>query len=225
MLSPRRNEHWARGDEELIDRKPVGRAEARAQTREQILEAAEELFMSAGFLATTVAQIAAKAGRTQGSLYGNFTGKEALCLEVLKRRYTAAFTQLAVLLAAAGDALDDKLEAVARWWTILASDTHLTVLVAEYVVAMRRDPDQLAAVASYFDFIKSTARDIVTNHLPVPAPNIGALVDAATEAAFATGTGLAIGQVGGLIDAKQSSDRLSETLRLWSARLTSDGDS
>lgn len=205
----------------MSDRRPIGRAEARAQTREQILEAAEELFMSAGFLATTVAQIAAKAGRTQGSLYGNFASKEALCLEVLKRRYTATFAQLATMLVSAGDSLDEKLGAFAQWWTALASDEELTILFAEYAIAVRRDPDQLAALTSYFDMMTSTARDIVSTQLPAPVAGIDALVDAATTAALATGTGLAIGQVAGLVNAEQSTDVLSETLRLWSGRLTS----
>ncbi len=205
----------------MSDRRPIGRAEARAQTREQILEAAEELFMSAGFLATTVAQIAAKAGRTQGALYGNFAGKEALCLEVLERRYTRTFAQLALLLASAVDSLDEKLDAFAQWWTALASDEALTTLFAEYGIAVRRDPEQLAGLKRHVDMISSTAREIVSTHLPVPVEGIDALVDAATIAALATGTGLAIGQVAGLIDAQQSADVLSDTLRLWSARLTS----
>ncbi len=205
----------------MSDRRPIGRAEARAQTREQILEAAEELFMSAGFLATTVAQIAAKAGRTQGSLYGNFAGKEALCLEVIKRRYIQTFAQLATMLANAGDSLDEKLDAFAQWWTVLASDEELTILLAEYGIAVRRDPEQLAALTSYFDTITATARDIVSTHLPAPVADIDALVDAATTAALATGSGLAVGQVVGLVTAQQSAEVLSETLRLWSARLTS----
>ena len=70
---------------------PLSRAQAQARTREEVLEAAESLFLSIGYEATTVAEIAATAGRTQGAIYGNFAGKPALGLEVIQRRYLEQF--------------------------------------------------------------------------------------------------------------------------------------
>lgn len=53
-------------------RKALTREELQAQTRDLVLSAAERVFLQRGFHATTVAQIAAEAGRTQGSIYSNF---------------------------------------------------------------------------------------------------------------------------------------------------------
>ena len=75
-------------------RRALTREQAQARTRELVLGAAEELFLTKGLHATTVAEIAATAGRTQGSIYGNFTNKEALCLAVLERRYEQIFAEL-----------------------------------------------------------------------------------------------------------------------------------
>jgi len=198
--------------------RPLGRAEARAHTREVVLEAAEELFMTTGYSATTVVQIAAKAGRTQGAIYGNFASKEALCLEVIKNRYTDTFGQLAAALFSAEDTLDGKLDVIAKWWTMLASDEQLTILLAEYGLAVHRDPSQHAAFAGYLDMIQELIRDIIAQHLPGDDAS-AELVETSMMSLVATGSGLALFQAAGLIDASQSSGALTENVRLWSDRL------
>jgi AcrR family transcriptional regulator len=199
--------------------RPLGRAEARARTREVVLEAAEELFMTTGYSATTVAQIAAKAGRTQGAIYGNFANKEALCFEVLKSRYTQTFAQLAAALFSAEDTLDGKLDAIAHWWTVLAGDGQLTILWAEYGLAVHRDPDQRAALRAYLDSMRELLRDLIAQHLPGGDDESNELIDTSVVSILAAGSGLALFQAAGLIDAGQSSGALTENVRLWSDRL------
>ncbi|WP_233533258.1 TetR/AcrR family transcriptional regulator [Antrihabitans sp. YC2-6] len=201
----------------MVVHKPVGRAEAREQTREQVLAAAEELFIANGFHATTVAQIAAKAGRTQGAIYGNFAGKEALCLDVIRRRYMATFGEVAVSLAAAVT-FDDKMAAFTAWWEELADQEDLTILVGEYMLAARRDPAQLDALADYFELVKTTIRAIVSAHFEGEGA-AGAVVEDAMIAVLALGTGLALGRAGGLVSAADTSHVFTETIRLWRSRI------
>jgi AcrR family transcriptional regulator len=198
--------------------RPLGRAEARARTREVVLEAAEELFMTTGYSATTLAQIAAKAGRTQGAIYGNFANKEELCLEVLKSRYTQTFGQLGAALFSAEDTLDGKLDVVGQWWTRLAGDEQLTILLAEYGLAVHRDPDQRAAITAYFDTMQELLRGVIAQHLPDGGDE---LIDTGIVSMLAAGSGLALFQAAGLIEASQSSGALTENVRLWSDRLKS----
>lgn len=64
----------------MAARKVLTRAESQAQTRQELLDAAEQQFYANGYHATSLAAIAAEAGRTIGAVYSNFEGKEALCL-------------------------------------------------------------------------------------------------------------------------------------------------
>src|SRR5262245_23613422 len=66
------------------------RAERQAQTRSDLIDAAERLFTGQGFHATSVADVAAAAGYTTGAVYSNFASKEDLFFAVYERRADAA---------------------------------------------------------------------------------------------------------------------------------------
>jgi AcrR family transcriptional regulator len=59
------------------------RAEQQARTRRRLLEVAAKLFADHGYQATSLEQIAEKAGLTKGAVYSNFTSKADLALAVL----------------------------------------------------------------------------------------------------------------------------------------------
>jgi AcrR family transcriptional regulator len=58
-------------------------SDAKVAPREEILDAAAELFAAAGLAATTTRQIAARVGIRQASLYYYFAGKDEILLELL----------------------------------------------------------------------------------------------------------------------------------------------
>lgn len=62
------------------------RAQAKARTRESLLEAATTVFASKGFAGASVEEIAEQAGFSIGALYSNFAGKEYLFLELMSSR-------------------------------------------------------------------------------------------------------------------------------------------
>jgi AcrR family transcriptional regulator len=194
------------------------RAQAQARTRELVLQEAEKLFLAKGLHATTVAEIAKGARRTQGSIYGNFDSKEALCLAVLERRYQRMFTELETRLADC-DGLADKLATVAQWWRGNSSDDALTLLVAEFAVAARRDPERRAMVTAAFTLVRNAFGSIFVEHFEPIGPNGNELVDVATLGVFSTGIGLAVGQAVSMCDADMSTNVLSEALSLWVERL------
>jgi AcrR family transcriptional regulator len=66
------------------------RVERQAQTRTELIGAAERLFISEGFHATSVADVAAVAGYTTGAVYSNFASKEDLFFAVYERRAETA---------------------------------------------------------------------------------------------------------------------------------------
>jgi AcrR family transcriptional regulator len=67
-------------------KKRLSRAERRERTREDLIAAAESLFIARGFHATPVDEIALEAGYTKGAVYSNFESKEDLFFAVYERR-------------------------------------------------------------------------------------------------------------------------------------------
>jgi AcrR family transcriptional regulator len=80
----------------------LSRAERREQTRQELLSAAEACFVSRGFHATSVDEIAERAGYTKGAVYSNFAAKEDLFFAVYQRRVEQALTEVAPSLRQAG---------------------------------------------------------------------------------------------------------------------------
>jgi AcrR family transcriptional regulator len=62
------------------------RAQRQAQTRQELVDAAERLFTAQGFHATSLDAVAAEAGFTKGAVYSNFASKEDLFFAVYERR-------------------------------------------------------------------------------------------------------------------------------------------
>ncbi|WP_067540523.1 TetR/AcrR family transcriptional regulator [Nocardia crassostreae] len=206
-------------------RKPVSRAEAQQQTREDVLDAAEELFLDKGYHETTVAKIAAAAGRTQGAIYANFSSKENLCYEVLQRRYARLFTNLVTQVGSSGEDLEDKIASFMRWWKTLAADTELTVLAAEYALAVRNNPEQRAAATSQIDTLRALMTVAMQQNMA--RTNTIEQADEAVLAILATSSGLAGMRAAGTIDEPLSAELMARTLRLWSTQLAHtepDGD-
>jgi AcrR family transcriptional regulator len=75
----------------LAPREPPARPERRdaAEHRAHILHAARELFSAQGVAATSMAEIARRAGVGQGTLYRRYADKGALCLALLKENADA----------------------------------------------------------------------------------------------------------------------------------------
>src|SRR6187399_1806646 len=79
------------------------RAERQQRTREEVLAAADRLFVERGFHATSVDEIAHAAGYTKGAVYSNFAAKEDVLFAVYERRMDRAIAELERTLAASED--------------------------------------------------------------------------------------------------------------------------
>src|SRR5688572_24144709 len=112
-------------------KKRLTRAEKRERTYEELLLAAEKLFVERGFHATSVDEIAFEAGYTKGAVYSNFESKEDLFFAVYERRADRGLAEVEQILRENGPA--EGLE-------LLASDA-----------AQRRGRDD-GWLAVYFEF-------------------------------------------------------------------------
>jgi AcrR family transcriptional regulator len=71
------------------------RADRQAQTRQDLIDAAERVFVEKGFVASSVETIAAEAGYTRGAFYSNFSSKEELFAELLQQRVYSIYRAMA----------------------------------------------------------------------------------------------------------------------------------
>ncbi len=65
-------------------RKRLSREESKAKTRQELIRAANRLFLRNGYVATSLANIAEEAALTKGAVYSNFESKEDLFLALLQ---------------------------------------------------------------------------------------------------------------------------------------------
>jgi AcrR family transcriptional regulator len=82
----------------------LSRAERREQTRQELLSAAETCFAGRGFHASSVDEVAERAGYTKGAVYSNFASKEDLFFAVYERRVERVLTEVVPGLRQAGAA-------------------------------------------------------------------------------------------------------------------------
>ncbi len=200
------------------------REELQAQTREIVLAAAEKVFLQKGFHATTVAQIAAEAGRTQGSIYSNFESKDALCQQLLRIHYEGWLTQVALAMMAKESAAD-KLAIVETKWRVLSGETDWIGLTAEYLLAVRHDPEQAQLIRENVAGLQAGVKAVFAGQLE--AEGVAALdhpiLDDAVAAIVATGMGLVVNHTLGLVEPDQSTSVFMQTLETWRDRLSAAG--
>ena len=82
----------------------ISRAQRKARTREELVEAAYRVFTQRGFHGASLDLVAAEAGYTKGAVYSNFASKEDLFFAVYERRVDGAVARMEEVLAAHGDA-------------------------------------------------------------------------------------------------------------------------
>jgi len=127
--------------------KRLTRAEARALTRERLLEAAARTFARKGYAGATVEEIAESAGYTIGALYSNFEGKQELFLELMSGRATRRRAAVAEMLRAEDGR--DPVEALAEVLERTGSpDPDLMALRAEFWLYAVRNPDAMGALTA-----------------------------------------------------------------------------
>jgi AcrR family transcriptional regulator len=80
-----------------MSRKRMSRDDSREQTTQRLLEAAQKLIAKKGLEAASVEDIAAAAGYTRGAFYSNFSSKDDLFIELLRRDHQKATDQMNAL--------------------------------------------------------------------------------------------------------------------------------
>src|SRR5579884_2683375 len=129
-------------------RKRLTRQESQARTRALLLEVAASEFLAHGYNGTSLERVAELAGFSKGAVYGNFAGKDELCLAVLENQFFSQLqTFVADFAAAGGDTIEDRLGVLERWLDKLFADEQWQLLALEFAVQTRRNPKIQAQLA------------------------------------------------------------------------------
>ncbi|MCU1681882.1 MAG: hypothetical protein JWQ81_2621 [Amycolatopsis sp.] len=167
-------------------RKRLTRAEAKAQTRELLLEAAASTFADKGFAGASVDEIAEAAGFSIGALYSNFANKEQLFMEVLSTRATSRVAQATQIIEGGEDGLQDPMAALGRLLVDVADkDIDFAPLRAEFWLYAVRNPAVLDTFAARMreptealEHLVGKEMDRHGNPAAVPATNVAVVVHA-----------------------------------------------
>ena len=139
------------------------RDKQRAQTRQELLKAAGEVFARKGYHAATVDDVAEAAGFTKGAVYSNFASKEALFFALYEQHVERA---VRVGLRLLGSPPEDRGVAMANSLTemgVLEHDWHL--LEKEFVLYAARNETMRELVAEQRHRTRQRVAEIVGVHL------------------------------------------------------------
>jgi AcrR family transcriptional regulator len=152
----------------LDGRTRAARAQGRAP-RDDLLDAALQVFARRGYREAGVDEIAAEAGYSKGALYWHFSGKEELLRALLDERVDAPMRERVELLASAPPERDMSVEATRAFAGQLSGGREALLLEREYWSLAIRDP---ALRARYLER-QTELRDALAGAMQARARHLG----------------------------------------------------
>jgi len=162
-------------------RERLSREASQQQTRDRLLDAAQVLFVQHGFNGTSLRDIAAHAGYSQGAFYSNFRDKADVLLELLRLEKERETARASAMLAGLQGSAEVILAGLETWSKTLDETPTWCVLSVELQLQAARDPafgvhyrtlweTQLAGVSGIVEILfKKLGR-----HPPAPARELAA---------------------------------------------------
>ena len=133
----------------------------RTEVRRNLLAAAQEVFLTDGYAASSVADIAARAGYTKGAVYSNFGGKPELFAEVCQAEFGATTTRLLSDLITDRSATLVPQQAAVRLAQLAIAQAPLQAAASEFrTLAQRHDN-----IATIYAGMRRDQLDLLTTEL------------------------------------------------------------
>lgn len=141
----------------------VPNAERREVATERIVGEAARLFITQGYNATTVEQIAAASGYTKGAVYFYFSSKSGLLMDLVERIETATIEPAIAAVSSAGDNARDQLIAFLHAEAVVGSKSALYMLLAiSMVIELNAVQDPVAErLQSLMDKLSNLLEQVV----------------------------------------------------------------
>ena len=122
------------------------------ETREQLLRAAEAIFVRDGFEKTDLSDIAAMAGRTRGAIYAQFKSKEDVFLALMEEKTREMRAKIEGHLSASYSA-EQNLKAYQQFWMGMIEDPTWSLLLLEFKLFSLRYPESKERLMKYYDSV------------------------------------------------------------------------
>jgi AcrR family transcriptional regulator len=119
----------------------LSRAEAKAETRRRLLEAAEAVFRREGYHRASLDRIAAEAGFTTGAVYSTFDSKADVMLALLAARDERRRVAWTEVLDNASNVEDFVAEVARRYAREIAAERDWLVVANEFMIVIGRDEE------------------------------------------------------------------------------------
>jgi AcrR family transcriptional regulator len=148
-----------------VARKRLTRQESQARTRALLLEVATAEFLAHGYNGTSLERVAEAAGFSKGAVYGNFAGKEELCLAVLENYFFAQLQTFVTDFAAGGETIDDRLGVLERWLERLVADEAWQLLALEFAVQTRHNRKVQEQLAERERIVRTAVTTLLTQQM------------------------------------------------------------
>jgi AcrR family transcriptional regulator len=152
------------------------RAQAKEQTREHLLEAAERVFVEKGFHAATLDQVAEDAGYTKGAVYSAFESKADLFLAIFAERSRRRAEEFSALALHARSIADLDPAGVDRSIQTMREEREWSMLLVEFEVHAARDPALCERLAGIQRALRSSMGEAI--RVAVAASGEGMVVPA-----------------------------------------------
>lgn len=161
-----------------MSRVRLTREQSRDQTRQRLLDAAQSIFLSKGFVAASVEDIAEQAGYTRGAFYSNFSSKSELFLQLLKRDHENVMADMRAIFEG-GESRSQMEARVLDYYSKHFRENDCFLLWMEGKLQAARDPDfRVGFVACLRELRAATTEYIrqfsaqVGTPLPLPAEQL-----------------------------------------------------
>lgn len=173
-------------------RRRLTREESRAQTRERLINAARHLFVSNGYGGASIRDIADRAGYSQGAFYSNFSSKEDVLLELLRRHMEAEARHLFTVMGGNGQQPEQMLADLEAWAATLNREADWCMLSIELQLHARRSPSFAAEYKRVWDKHRSEIGSVISLLFEKLGHSVPAEPDELAAAFMALSHGLAL---------------------------------
>jgi AcrR family transcriptional regulator len=151
--------------EDMPTKEPSNTHRTRTQlTRSKLLAAAETAFARDGFAGAQLTEIALAAGRTKGSVYANFKGKEDLFFALFEERAIKQKERLSVALSKC-NTTERRRNAFKQFYVELAQDRNWSLLQLEFKLYAIRHPESTNRLRSAYQSLQRDEKDPVYEHV------------------------------------------------------------
>ncbi|MGH9249180.1 MAG: TetR/AcrR family transcriptional regulator [Acidimicrobiales bacterium] len=176
----------------MSTRTRLTRAESKARTRSELVEAGRRVFLERGYHGASLEAVADAAGFSTGAVYSAFDGKADLFLAVFDARVADRAHQLERAGANAASAAEQGADLAREFTNASRQERDWSILVIEFWVHAARNPELRRRFAQRHDALKAAIGRVIDQMLARTGERLSLDSEQLAIAAIALGNGLTL---------------------------------